>query len=298
MRSSAGCRPPPRPPGRAGATPSTEILAGALALTAGRPAEAEADAQQGLALAATHGNHLLTTCGLGVLATSSLRGGDLAAAVGYVRSYQDRMARHGPGYGQTRCLVVAAQLAEARQDTEAAAEIVARLQLCLRQHPGVLAGDLTASGWLVRFALAQGNREAAEAVCAAAAGLAAGSPGLAGVTAAAAHARGLLDQDTGALQRAVQDSPDPWARASAAEDLGVLLIGRNDFEAGGRRLEDSLVEAYDQTAALRDGKPGPPCGCGESASGGGISPTPSARKRAGRASPTPSVPCLTWSPRA
>src|SRR3984885_7293960 len=174
MRSSAGCRPPPRPPGPA--------------LPAGRPGGAEADAQQGLALAATHGNHLLTTCGLGVLATSSLRGGDLAAAVGYVRSYQDRMARHGPGYGQTRCLVVAAQLAEARQDTEAAAEIVARLQLCLRQHPGVLAGDLTASGWLVRFALAQGNREDAEAVGAAAAELAAGSPGLAGVTAAGARA--------------------------------------------------------------------------------------------------------------
>jgi len=36
------------------------------------------------------------------------------AAVGYVRSYQDRMARHGPGYGQTRCLVVAAQLAQVR----------------------------------------------------------------------------------------------------------------------------------------------------------------------------------------
>ncbi len=253
MRSSAGCRPPPRPPGRAGATRARRYWRAALALAAGRPAEAAAGAQQGLALAATHESDLLTTCGLGVLATSSLRGGDLAAAVGYVRSYQDRMARHGPGYGQTRCLVVAAQLAEARQDTEGAAEIAARLQLCLRQHPGVLAGDLTASGWLVRFALAQGNREDAEAVCAAAAELAAGSPGLAGVTAAAAHARGLLDQDAGALQRAVEDSPDPWARASAAEDLGVLLIGRNDFEAGGRRLEDSLA-GYDQTAALRDGR--------------------------------------------
>lgn len=235
--------------GPGGREPSTEILGAALALAAGHPAEAEAGAQQGLALAATQESDLLTTCGLGVLATSSLRAGDLAAAVGYVRSYQDRMARHGPGYGQTRCLVVAAQLAEARQDTDGAAEIAARLQ----QHPGVLAGDLTASGWLVRFALARGNREDAAAVCAAAAELAAGSPGLAGVTAAAAHARGLLDQDAGALQRAAEDSPDPWARASAAEDLGVLLIGRNDFEAGGRRLEDSLA-GYDQTAALRDGR--------------------------------------------
>jgi DNA-binding CsgD family transcriptional regulator len=236
-----------------GRDPGTEILAAAVALAAGRPADAVAGAQQGLTLAATRESELLTAYGLAVLATSALRGGDLAAAVEYVRSYQDRMARHGPGYGQARCLVVAAQLAEARQDADRAAEIVARLQSCLRHRPSVLAADLTAPGWLVRFALAQGNREDAEAVCAAAAQLAAGSPGLAGVTAAAAHARGLLDQDAGALQRAAEDSPDPWARASAAEDLGVLLIRREDFEAGGRRLEDSLA-GYDQTAALRDGR--------------------------------------------
>ena len=53
--------------------------------------------------------------------------------------------------------------------------------------------------------------------------------------------------------RAAEGSPDPWARASAAEDLGVLLIGRRDFEEAGRRLEDSLA-GYDQTAALRDGR--------------------------------------------
>ena len=149
--------------------------------------------------------------------------------------------------------MVAAQLAEARQDADRTAELAGRLQSCLRHHPSVLAGDLTASGWMVRFALARGNRSDAEAVGAAAAELAAGSPHLAGVAAAAAHARGQLDQDAGALLRAAEDSPDPWARASAAEDLGVLLIGREDFEEAGRRLEDSLA-GYDQTAALRDGR--------------------------------------------
>jgi DNA-binding CsgD family transcriptional regulator len=236
-----------------GRDPSTEILAAGLALAAGRPAEAMGGAQQGLTLAATRESELLSAYGLTILATSALRGGDLSAAVQYVRSFQDRMTGHGPGYGQTRCLVVAAQLAEARQDADRAAELAGRLQSCLRHHPSVLAGDLTASGWMVRFALARGNPEDAEAVCAAAAELAAGSPDLAGVAAAAAHARGQLDQDAGALLRAAEDSPDPWARASAAEDLGVLLIGREDFEEAGRRLEDSLA-GYDQTAALRDGR--------------------------------------------
>lgn len=236
-----------------GRDPSTEILAAGLALTAGLPAEAVTGAQHGLTLAATRESGLLSAYGLTVLATSALRGGDLSAAVQYVRSFQDRMTGHGPGYGQTRCLVVAAQLAEVRHDADRAAELLGRLQSSLRHRPSVLAGDLSAAGWLVRSALARGNREDAEAVCAAAAELAAGSPGLAGVAAAAAHARGLMDQDARALQHAAEGSPDPWAGASAAEDLGVLLIGREDFEEAGRRLEDSLA-GYDQTAALRDGR--------------------------------------------
>ena len=237
----------------AGRDPDTEILAAGLALGAGRPGEAVAGAEKGLSLAAAQGSELLSTYGLAILATSALRAGDLATAMRHVHSFQDRMARHGPGYGRTRCLVTAARLAEARQDTDSATELAARLNACLRSRPSVLLDDLTAPGWLVRFALARGNREHAEAACAAAGELAAGNAGFGGVTAAAAHARGLLDHDTGALRQAAEESPDPWARASAAEDLGVLLIGRQDFGEAGRRLEDSLA-GYEQTASLRDGR--------------------------------------------
>ena len=239
--------------GPAGRDPGTEILAAGLALAAGRPAEAVAGAEQGLSLAAVQGSEMLSAYGLAILATSALRGGDLATAVRHVHSFEDRLARHGPGYGHGRCLTVAAQLAEARQDSGGAAELAARLSSCVRQRPSTLLADLTAPGWLVRFTLAQGNQEHAEAAAAAAGELAAGNPGFGGVAAAAAHARGLLDRDAGALARAAEGSPDPWARASAAEDLGVLLIGRRDFEEAGRRLEDSLA-GYDQTAALRDGR--------------------------------------------
>ena len=44
-----------------------------------------------------------------------------------------------------------------------------------------------------------------------------------------------------ALRRAAEGGSGPWARASAAEDLGGLLIGRHDFVEAGRRLEDSLA---------------------------------------------------------
>ena len=237
----------------AGRDPDTEILAAALALGAGRPEEAVAGAEKGLSLAAAQGNELLSPFGLAILATSALRGGDLATAMRHVQGFQDRLARDGPGYGRTRCLVTAAQLAEARQDTDGAAELAGRLNACLRNRPSVLLADLTAPGWLVRFELARGNREHAEAACAAAGELAAGNAGFGGVTAASAHARGLLDHDSGALRQAAEESPDPWARASAAEDLGVLLIGRQDFEEAGRRLGDSLA-GYDQTASLRDSR--------------------------------------------
>jgi DNA-binding CsgD family transcriptional regulator len=237
----------------AGRDPDTEILAAALALGAGRPEEAVTGAERGLNLAAAQGTELLSPFGLAILATSALRAGDLATAMRHVQGFQDRLARHGPGYGRTRCLVSAAQLAEARRDTDGAAELAARLHASLRNRPSVLLGDLTAPGWLVRFELARGNREHAEAACAAAGELAARNAGFSRVTAAFAHARGLLDHDSGALRHAAEECPDPWARASAAEDLGVLLISRQDFEEAGRRLEDSLA-GYDQTASLRDSR--------------------------------------------
>ncbi len=237
----------------AGRDASSEILAARLALAAGHPAEAVAGAEKSLRLAAAQGTHLLSLHGMAVLATAALRAGDLAAAVQHVRSFQERQSRHGPGFGQTRCLLVAAQLAEARQDAEGTTALVASLYSELTRRRSVLLDDLTASGWLVRFALARGDQEHAEAVSAVASDLAASNPGFAAVAAAAAHARGLLDRDADALDRAAAGSPDPWARASVAEDLGVLLIGQQDFQQAGRRLEESLA-GYDQAAALRDGR--------------------------------------------
>lgn len=238
------------PGGRAA---SPEILAAHLALAAGRPAEAVGGAETGLHLAAAQGTHLFSLYGLSVLATAALRAGDLPTAVRHVNSFQERLRRHGPGYGRTRCLLVAAQLAEAREDPDGAAELAADLYSKVARGHIMLLEDLTAPGWLIRFALSQGDREHAEAVAAAAGRLAASNPGFAGVAAAAAHAHGLLGRDADALNRAAEGSPDPWARASAAEDLGVLLIGRQDLTQGGRCLEAALA-GYDQAAALRDGR--------------------------------------------
>ncbi len=231
-----------------GASPA--ILAGFAAFTAGRTTEAVAKAQAGVRLAHTHGTHLLTAFGLSVLAAAALRSGDLRAAAQHVESFQARLRQHGAAYGRSRCAVVAAQVAEACGEPDAAG-LVTDVYANVTRYPGLLLAEPSAPAWLVRFALSQGDREHAEAMTATAERIVAGSPGFAGVAAAAAHARGLLDGDAGALGRAATTSPDPWARASAAEDLGVLLTAQRDHKTAVQHLDSSLA-GYDQTGAPRD----------------------------------------------
>jgi hypothetical protein len=49
-----------------------------------------------------------------------------------------------------------------------------------------------------------------------------GNPTLAVIRASAEHAAGLLTSDVSLLQHASAQLPDPWARACAVEDQGVL----------------------------------------------------------------------------
>ncbi len=244
---SAGT-PGPAGPGRGA---STEILQAHLALAAGDSAEAAARAQAGLGLADAQGTGLLSVLGMSVLATAALRSGDLRAAARHLQGCQARAAARGPGLEVTRGLLVAAQVAEAREDTQTAAHLAADLIALAGRDRSVLLADCAAPAWLVRFTLGRRDREHAEAVAVAADQLAAANPGLPGVVAAAAHARGLLSGDANLLSRAAREHPDPWARASAAEDLGVLHAGHDELGRAARSFEESLA-GYDRTGAQRD----------------------------------------------
>ena len=111
-----------------------------------------------------------------------------------------------------------------------------------RGPAGLLLGDPALAAWLVRTASAAGDRELAASVSRAAEALAAGDPGFPALAAAAAHSRGLASQDPARMAEAAAQHPDPWARASAAEDLGVLRDGKatgaGDLppEGGSRRI--------------------------------------------------------------
>lgn len=88
----------------------------------------------------------------------------------------------------------------------------------------LISNDPGCAAELVRIAIDAGAPDHARAAVSAAEALAARNPSVASLAGAAAHARGLLTGDIGALRAAVghfERSPRPLARAGALEDLAV-----------------------------------------------------------------------------
>ncbi len=81
---------------------------------------------------------------------------------------------------------------------------------------------------LVRGALADGDPDRAAALARQTQRLATTTPGNPDVAAAAAHARGLTEQDPAALQRAAGRYTAARARAGALEDAGNAWVGHGD----------------------------------------------------------------------
>jgi DNA-binding CsgD family transcriptional regulator len=110
------------------------------------------------------------------------------------------------------------------------------------------------AAWATRTALAAGDRPQAEVIVETIERLAHDNPDFPFLAHTAAHARGVLHDDVAALRQACAGCQDPWARASAAEDLGVRLAdasGDPDHAAAIHSLDQAL-EVYGQIGALQD----------------------------------------------
>ena len=143
-----------------------------------------------------------------------------------------------------------AQVLEARRGPRAALDFLADVLAGLPEHRSVLLNDPASAPWLVRVALAAGDREQAARIVTAIGEVARGSPTLAFIRASAEHAEGLLTSDVFLLQHASAQLPDPWARACAVEDQGVLLAAAGRDREAIRSLEEALRE-YDRLGARR-----------------------------------------------
>ncbi|MFF5207726.1 AAA family ATPase [Streptosporangium sp. NPDC000396] len=233
-------------------TAEIPVLRARLDLAAGRLGSAIKQAQAGLTAAGTLGAPALTSSASSVLGAASLRAGDLPRAIRYLESDLARVPQGAPPYTRLRSELTAGQISEARGGAASGMDSLGRVYDSLPRHTGALTSESTAAAWLVRLAMAVNDSRRADAVVSAAESVARRNPCLPGPSVAAVHARGLRDRDPDALGRAMAEHADPWARASAAEDLGVLLSS----DSGSRDLAvdslNSALRCYEGMEAARD----------------------------------------------
>jgi DNA-binding CsgD family transcriptional regulator len=179
------------------------------------------------------------------------RGDDAAAAAQHLVGRPAGGPQFTDLYARPETTLAEARVTEARDGADAALGHISRLCADLGARPGLLVGDPALAAWLVRTALAAGDSELAADVSRSAEALAAGNPGFPALAAAAAHSRGLASKDPARMAEAAARHPDPWARASAAEDLGVLCDGQGDREQAIRHLKEALA-GYRRAGADRD----------------------------------------------
>jgi DNA-binding CsgD family transcriptional regulator/tetratricopeptide (TPR) repeat protein len=218
-------------------------------LTAGRLDDAAAEAEAGLETADELNTHGFARLGDAVLAIVALLRGDRPEAVRRIDRYVSRAGGDVISWGWGIWAV--ALVTEARSGPARAKEV---LGADTGMWPWYLALEPKLAAWQTRISLAAGDRPLAEAVVATAEHLARRNPDWPALANAAAHARGILDGDEAALAYAADRFDDPWARASAAEDRGVLLARgpvEPDYPAAIHSLDQALV-GYEKIGALRD----------------------------------------------
>jgi DNA-binding CsgD family transcriptional regulator/tetratricopeptide (TPR) repeat protein len=238
---------PPGIPARA----ALSILRARIHLANGRLADADADGQSALALAETIGAHGYGSTARCALAVIALRRGDIAAAAGHIAG-RPVSGQHFPDlYARIEVAGAEAQISEARDGPAAAIGAIRQVFADLPAHPGSLVGDPAVAAWVVRTALAAGDDDLAQSAASTADALACDNPGFAALTAAAAHSLGLARRDLAQLAQAAAEHTDSWARASAAEDIGVLRAGRSDRESAIHHLTQA-IQGYQQVGATTD----------------------------------------------
>ncbi len=230
---------------------SPDVLRARMALAAGRLEEAAAEAGLALGVASVAGTRLHSSMARSILATVALRQGDLHMAARQIAGSPAPIYHFVSAYEAARSDLVSAQVEDAHHGPGAALRRLARIYEEIHEHRYLLMSDPASAPWLVRVALAAGDKERAEAVAAVATEIHHRNPTVPVLHACADHARGILESDRLYLEQAVTLHEDPWARASAAEDLGALLAAAGNSTDAVRCL-DSALEGYGGTGAERD----------------------------------------------
>ena len=226
------------------------LLRARIYLAAGRLDDAVAETQTVLSACDLTGPTPNGSVAETLLAIVALRRGDLSDAERHLAEAAGHAAGNQARVGE-RQVLVAAQVAEGRDGPSAALGVCADVYDAIPADRWLLVGDLTVAPWLVRTALAADDHERASVVTAVVSEIAEDSESIPAMGSIAAHTRGLLTEDAGLLLRAAQQHADVWLRASAAEDLGMLLTHAEQIPQAIERLDQSLA-SYSDAGASRD----------------------------------------------
>ncbi|MFI6099858.1 LuxR C-terminal-related transcriptional regulator [Lentzea sp. NPDC051213] len=228
----------------------TAVVQARILLQAGRIEEAAIEARGALATSEETGHVALLAPALAVLAMVAIHTGDLPAATEHVERYRGHVPVDGIIFSRAYYQWVDVLVSYVGLGLDKA------LALLTDEYPGLVSSGLfaeepRAAGWFVRRAVEAGDERLAKAVVDRVERLAEEHPEFRAVAAAALHARGIYDGDAALLELASQQHRDLWARANAAEDLGVLLTGATDRAASVKALENALG-LYREIGASRD----------------------------------------------
>ena len=231
-----------------------DVFRARLRLAAGRLDEAQAHGEAGLRHAEATGCRFFVPMALSVLAAVALQRGDVEDAVRYLARCQAEPPSTRAVFAPTIYAWLEAQVAAVEGDWKGALRALANDGKDKVGFSPLLVEEPAAAAFVVRTALAGGDRSRAQAVVACAQRLAShtGDCGTyPALIAAADHARGLLERDPQILLRAAATHRHPWAAASALEDAGAVLAERSDVPGATGCWERSL-DAYQECGATRD----------------------------------------------
>ncbi|MEU6992298.1 LuxR C-terminal-related transcriptional regulator [Streptomyces sp. NPDC046465] len=223
-----------------------------LTVVSGDLGEAVELARAGLAAAEESGVRAWLPVGHFTLASAALRQGELATAIRYARQLQEDavFGREMVPSGQSAWAVV--QVAEADRGRAKTAHLAAELLTSGVVTRQLFIAEPAAAPWLVRLVLSVGDRASAAEGVREARRLAEQNPGVHSVEAAALHTAGLLENDATKLQMAVELHGDPWARASAIEDLATLVARTESCRPEAAEQYEEALRIYLETGSLRD----------------------------------------------
>jgi DNA-binding CsgD family transcriptional regulator len=231
---------------------STTLVGAKVAFVGGDYAGAAALAERGLRLATETGLTAWTPLGNLVLAATALRRGDISAALHHAGELEEDavFGREMFPTGQAAWAIV--QITEAGRGRDKAAPLAREVLGSEVTTRWLMLSEPDTLPWLVRLMLRFGERGPAEDGVRYAERLAARNPDVESIRTAVTHAAGLLTADLDELRHAVDLYTDPWARASAIEDIGTLLSdGRRECPEAAEYFEQAM-HGYAEMGSLRD----------------------------------------------